>query len=377
MRIALVHDWLTGMRGGEKVLDAICRLYPQADLFTLIHCPGRCTPAIENRRISTSWLNRLPAVQRYYRCLLPLAPGAIESFNLREYDLIISSSHCVAKGIRRDARAVHICYCHSPMRYVWSQSEAYGRTMGLLGMALALFRDPLRRWDRRSSAGVDVFLANSRNVADRIGRAYNRPAEVVHPPVDVDFFTPAPVARESFYLIVGAMAPYKRVDQAIETFRSLPGRELIIIGTGQMASRLRRQAGANVRFPGHQSDESIRDHYRRCRALLFPGEEDFGIVPVEAMACGCPVIAYRAGGASETVRDGDDGHPHGITGVLYSPQTAEGLRKAIERFERMGPVFPADTLSQWACTFDLARFQRQFVEAVESAIRAKGCDWSA
>ena len=377
MRIALVHDWLTGMRGGEKVLDAICRLYPQADLFTLIHCPGRCTPAIENRRISTSWLNRLPAVQRYYRYLLPLAPGAIESFNLREYDLIISSSHCVAKGIRRDARAVHICYCHSPMRYVWSQSEAYGRTMGLLGMALALFRDPLRRWDRRSSAGVDVFLANSRNVADRIGRAYNRPAEVVHPPVDVDFFTPAPVARESFYLIVGAMAPYKRVDQAIETFRSLPGRELIIIGTGQMASRLRRLAGANVRFPGHQSDESIRDHYRRCRALLFPGEEDFGIVPVEAMACGCPVIAYRAGGASETVRDGDDGHPHGITGVLYSPQTAEGLRKAIERFERMGPVFPADTLSQWACTFDLARFQRQFVEAVESAIRAKGCDWSA
>ena len=377
MRIALVHDWLTGMRGGEKVLDAICRIYPHADLFTLFHRPGRCTPAIENRRISTSWLNRLPAVQRYYRCLLPFAPGAIESLNLRQYDLIISSSHCVAKGIRRGARAVHVCYCHSPMRYAWSQSQAYRRTMGPLGMALALFRDPLRRWDRRSSAGVDAFLANSRNVANRIRREYDRPAEVVYPPVDVGFFTPAPVARESFYLVVGAMAPYKRVDQAIEAFRSLPGRELIVIGTGQMASRLRRMAGPNVRFLGYQSDESIRDHYRRCRALLFPGEEDFGIVPVEAMACGCPVIAYRGGGALETVRDGDCDHLHVMTGVLYAPQTADGLREAIERFERMGPAFSADTLSQWACTFGSARFQRQFVEAVESAIRARGCDWSA
>jgi glycosyltransferase involved in cell wall biosynthesis len=373
MRTALVHDWLTGMRGGEKVLDAICRLYPQADLFTLIHCPGRCTPAIENRRIATSWLNRLPAVERYYRCLLPLAPRAIESLNLREYDLIISNSHCVAKGIRRSDRAIHICYCMSPMRYAWSQSESYQRTMGLLGMALALLRGPLRRWDRRSSAGVDVFVAVSRNVADRVRHAYGRHAEVVYPPVDVDFFTPAPVPREPFYLVVGAMAPYKRVDQAVETFRSLPGRELIVIGTGQMASRLRRMAGANVRFLGHQSDESIRDHYRRCRALLFPGEEDFGIVPVEAMACGCPVIAYRAGGAMETVRDGDDGRPHEATGVLYSPQTAEGLRKAIERLERMGPMFQAETLSAWARTFCLARFQRQFVQAVESAIRDRGC----
>ncbi len=377
MRVALVHDWLTGMRGGEKVLDAICHLYPHADLFTLIHCPGQCTPAIENRRISTSWLNLLPAVDRYYRFLLPLAPGAIESLNLREYDLIISSSHCVAKGIRRRAGAVHVCYCHSPMRYAWSQSEAYRRTMGPLGMALALFRDPLARWDRRSSAGVDVFLANSQNVADRIGRAYNRHADVVYPPVDVGFFTPAQIAREPFYLVVGAMAPYKRVDQAIGAFRSLPDRELIIVGTGQMESRLRRLAGPNVRLLGYQSNESIRDYYRRCRALLFPGEEDFGIVPVEAMACGCPVIAYRAGGALETVLDGADEHPHGMTGVLYSPQSADGLRKAIERFERLGTVFPADALSQWACTFGPGRFQQRFAEAVESAILARDCDRNA
>ncbi len=372
MKIAIVHDWLTGMRGGEKVLDSICKLYPQADLFTLIHRPGRCTPAIENRQIVASWLSRLPGVERYYRYLLPLMPRAIESLDLQGYDLILSSSHCVAKGVRRPLQALHVCYCHSPMRYAWSQGSAYRQAMGVSGMALGLVRGSLQRWDRRSAAGVDVFLANSRNVADRIRQAYDRPSEVVYPPVDVDFFTPAPVPRESFYLLVGAMAPYKRVDHAIEAFASLPGRELVVIGSGQMASRLRKKAGPNVRFMGYQSDETIRDHYRRCRALLFPGEEDFGIVPVEAMACGCPVIAYRAGGAMETVRDGQDGREGGATGVLYSPQTVEGLHKAIERFEQQGAVFPAEALSQWAHTFSSARFQKCFVDAVESAIRGKG-----
>ena len=363
MRIALVHDWLTGMRGGEKVLSALCELLPSADVFSLVHRRGALTGPLGQRHIRTSWLDDLPGVDRYYRHLLPLMPLAIEGLDLSAYDLIVSSSHCVAKGVLRRPGAVHVCYCHTPMRYAWSQRHSYEAVMGLKGLALRLFRPYLQAWDRRSAGHVDVFVANSANVADRIRRTYGRFAEVVYPPVDTTFFTPSSEAREDFYLVAGALAPYKRVEQAIHACQRL-GRRLIVIGAGQQSTTLRRLAGDYVQFLGAVSDGSLRDHYRRSRALLFPGEEDFGIVPAEAMACGCPVIAYGAGGVLETVADP-------AAGMLYTPQTVEALIAAIERFEAQPGSFSTGCLTRRAGQFGRGRFLNQMRQVLDNA--SPGC----
>ncbi len=249
MRIALVHDWLTGMRGGEKVLSHLCRLFPQADLLTLIHVPGTCHASIERMPIISTFLNDLPAVRYYYRYLLPLMPLAVECLDATGYDLIISSSHCVAKGIIPAPSALHICYCHTPMRYVWDQQKIYTDSLAFSGLTLKAIGGYLRAWDLRSARRVDYFLANSRNVAQRIRQSYHRQAEVIYPPVDTEFFTPASQAREDFYLMVTALSPYKRVDQAIQAFAKL-GRPLKIIGSGQQLAKFRRQAPKNVEFLG-------------------------------------------------------------------------------------------------------------------------------
>lgn len=372
MTMAIVHDWLTGMRGGEKVLAAIASLYPEADLFTLIHVPGSCSPDLEARRIITSWLNRLPGVGRYYRYLLPLMPGAIESLDLRGYDIVLSSSHCVAKGVRKAAGALHVCYCHTPMRYAWSQEQVYRRRMGVAGLGLRMFRKSLRRWDVCTVAGVDHFVANSQNVANRIRETYNREAMVIYPPVDTAFYTPDREPREDFYLAVGAMAPNKCFDHAVEAMRLLPDRQLVVIGTGQVEARLRRGAPSNVTFLGWQSDEVIRDHYRRCRALLFPGEEDFGIVPVEAMACGCPVIAYDAGGVLETVVNLADGGAGRSSGLCYQPQTPQALADAILRFEAHQKCFDRDWIAWHASQFSVERFCQEFGRTVADLVSKRG-----
>ncbi|MHC4561157.1 MAG: glycosyltransferase [Planctomycetota bacterium] len=361
MRIALVHDWLTGMRGGEKVLSLLCGLVPGADILTLIHVPGSCDDAIERRCIRTSDLSDLPGVGRYYRHLLPLMPLAIEQIDASGYDLIISSSHCVAKGVIRSPGSLHVCYCHTPMRYAWAQQSAYRTTMGLGGLALRLMRPYLRAWDRRSAGHVDCFVANSRNVAGRIAASYRRSAEVIYPPIDTDFLTPADVPREPYYVMVTAMAPYKRVDQAIEAFGQL-ARKLIIIGAGQQLAKLRKSAPANVELLGWGDDEMVRYHYRRCQALIFPGEEDFGMTPLEAMACGCPVIAYGAGGAMETVLDAADPANTSPTGLLYRPQTVEGLVGAVQWFEHMGERFDPAASAAWAGRFGRQRFVNEFRE---------------
>jgi glycosyltransferase involved in cell wall biosynthesis len=353
------------MRGGEKVLAQIATMLPGSDLYTLIHVPGSCDPVIESLPIRTSWLSDLPGVGRYYRCLLGLMPWTIELFDLREYDLIVSCSHCVSKGIRRRGRALHACYCFTPMRYAWDQADAYAAAMGPAGRALRLAGPWLRSWDRRSADRVDLFLANSRNVAERIGRIYGRRARVLHSPIDTEFFTPAPVEREDFYLMVGALAPYKRTDQAIEAFAG-SGRELRIIGTGQEYARLRRRAPSNVRMLGWRSDEEVRDHFRRARALLFPGEEDFGMVPLEAMACGCPVIAYGAGGALETVVPWGGADLSAPTGLLYTPQTVEALRAAVDRMEHLAGRFDTGVLATWAGQFGPAAFAEGFRQALQS-----------
>jgi glycosyltransferase involved in cell wall biosynthesis len=301
-RVALVHDWLTGMRGGEKCLEVLCRRWPHARLFTLLHRPGAVSEAIERLAPRTTFLQRLPQVHRYYRFLLPLMPAAAAMWRVPRADLIVSFSHCVAKAVKPPAGAAHVCYCFTPMRYAWHMRESYfgGRLAGLKAKAVARLLGALRDWDRRTATRVTHFVAISQTVQRRIAECYGRSSDVIYPPVDTEFYCPAPVPRDDSYLVVSAFAPYKRLDLAIAACNRL-GRHLVIIGVGQDEARLRALAGPSVRFLGWQPDTVIRDYLRRCRALLFPGEEDFGIVPVEAQACGAPVIAFGRGGATESV----------------------------------------------------------------------------
>jgi glycosyltransferase involved in cell wall biosynthesis len=321
--VVLVHDWLTGMRGGEKVLESLCRLYPDADLLTLVHVPGSVSPLVEHRRIRTSIIQQLPAPARWYRHYLPLFPCAIEQFDLDDADLIISTSHCAAKAVLPTGRAVHVCYSHSPMRYAWDQFPWYfgPDRLGRLGSAAARHVVAwLARWDRDTAPRVHHFLANSTYVAGRIARYYNRRASVLHPPVDTEFFTPGHDAPGDYVLVVSALVPYKRIDTAMRAAARL-GVPLKIIGTGPDAERLQAMAGPGVEFLGHQDREALRWWYRGARAFVLPGEEDFGIAPVEAMACGRPVVALGVGGACDSV-------DHGVTGWLVDAGTAGEARDA-------------------------------------------------
>lgn len=359
-RLTLVHDWLTGTRGGEKCLEPICRRFPQATLYTLIHAVGRVSPEIEALRPRTSFLQRLPRVHRYYRNLLPLMPAAIQSLRLPPSDLVLSFSHCVAKSVRTPVNVPHVCYCFTPMRYAWHLRESYfggGRLGNLKRLAIDSVLGRIRDWDRASADRVTHFVAISRTVRDRIRECYGRDSTIIHPPVDADFYTPAAVPREDFYLCVSAFAPYKRLDLAIDACRKLR-RRLVVIGTGQDEARLKAKPSEGVFFLGWQSDESIRDHYRRCRALLFPGEEDFGIVPVEAMACGAPVIAFGRGGATETLRGLDADSP---TGVFFPEQTGDCLIDAIEQFERAADRFDPLTARRQALPFRRQRYEDELV----------------
>jgi glycosyltransferase involved in cell wall biosynthesis len=329
LRIALVHDWLTGMRGGEKVLEVFCELYPQATLFTLLHNRGTVSKTIEKMKIRTSFIDRLPLNATKYRNYLPLFPRAIESFDFSGFDLILSTSHAVAKGARPAPGALHICYCHTPMRYVWELYDEYfgpGRAGLVTRVAMSIVAPRLREWDVRSSDRVNFFIANSRNVADRVRQYYRKPADVIHPPVNVDQFVVSE-KDEGYFLIVSALVPYKRVDLAIETFNLL-GERLLVVGTGPESKRLQSTANRNIQFLGWQSDQELSRLYAGCRALIFPGIEDFGIVPLEAMASGKPVIAFGKGGVLETVVD-DSRFP---TGLFFHDQSVQALKDAIGRF---------------------------------------------
>ncbi len=346
MKLAIVHDWLTGMRGGEKCLEVLCALYPEADLFTLVHVPGSVSPVIERRRITTSFAQRLPSVDRFYRYYLPLFPFAIERFDLHGYDLIVSFSHCVAKSVVRPPGTRHLCYCFTPMRYAWDQFDAYfgpERVGRVASAALRPVMAGLARWDRATAGRVDRYLAISQHVANRIASHYNRPSTVVYPPVDTTFYLPDGTRPGSHALIVSALVPYKRIEIAIDACRRA-GVPLRIVGAGPDRPRLEAAAGGDVTFLGRLPDEAVRDEYRRAGVVLLPGEEDFGIVPVEAQACGRPVVALGRGGATETVVDGvtgvlvaDDGPAAFADGVRQAMRTsfdASRIRAHAERFAR-------------------------------------------
>jgi len=358
LRTALVHDWLTGMRGGEKVLEVLCELLPESDLYTLIHVPGSTAASIENRRVSASWLSRLPCVGHYYRYLLPLMPWTVGRMKLRGYDLVVAVSHCVAHGVDVEPGVRFVCYCNTPMRYAWGALDSYFPGQGRVDPRHWLLRrlgSRLRAWDVRAAERVTEYVANSRNVQRRIAESYGTDSTVVYPPVDTDYYRPSEGQGDDFYLWVGALAPYKRIDLALEAFRRLD-RELVVIGKGQCLRMARRAAPRNVSFLGWQPDEVLRRHYSACRALIFPGEEDFGIVPVEAQACGRPVIALGRGGALETVVDlegaGSGAEP---TGVLFHEETAESLAEAILRFERAERAFQPKAIRAHALRFSRQR----------------------
>jgi glycosyltransferase involved in cell wall biosynthesis len=367
LRIALVHDWLTGMRGGEKVLEVLCEAYPTADLLTLFHVRGSVSPAIERRLPRTSVLQHLPGIRRFYRYCLPLFPAAIEQFDLDQYDLVISTSHCAAKAVVKTGRARHLCYCFTPMRYAWDQFDAYfgeTRVGPIKSRVLRPVLGALARWDAGTAGRVDRYVAISEHVASRIKRYYNREAGVIYPPVDTGFYSPDDaVASENFLLIVSALVPYKRIDVAIEASR-LSGTPLRIIGNGperEALATLAAKSGSDIQLLGSLSDGEVRDFYRRAAAVLLPGEEDFGIVPVEAQACGTPVIALARGGALETVIDG-------VTGVLVDDPAPEAFAAGIARATQMS--FDRAVIRAHAVTFDSAVFSRAIQSSIESLVNA-------
>ena len=330
-RIALVHDWLNGMRGGEKCLEELCELFPTATLFTLLHREGSTSHAIERMHIATSFVQRLPYSDSLYRYYLPLFPAAIEQFDLRSFDLVISSSHCVAKGVVPRPDALHVCYCHTPMRYVWDQYELYfgkGQAGLLIRLTGPVFANYLRTWDVAGSSRVDEFIANSKHVQLRIKRYYRRDSTVIYPPVDVSAFRISE-KDEGYFMIVSALVSYKRIDLAIEAFNRTSER-LVIVGSGPAERRLKALAGKNIEFAGWTTPAELRGYYENCRALIFPGEEDFGITAVEAQACGKPVIGYARGGVLETVV-GTGGRK---TGLFFDEPSTESLIRVLKEFRR-------------------------------------------
>ena len=378
MRVAIVHDWLTGMRGGEKCLEVFCEIYPEADIFTLFHLPGSVSEVIERHSIHTSPLQRIPGARRRYRYMLPLMPTAVRMFSLREYDFILSSSHCVAKGARGDFGTYHLSYCHTPMRYAWSGYEEYlARLDGAAKWFFPRLVEYLRKWDNEANRGVHDFIANSHTVAERIRIFYGRQAEVLYPPVDTEFYCSRNERVSDYYLMVTAFAPYKRVDVAVEAFGRL-GRPLKVVGEGQEFDRIREMGKPNVEFLGWQDDETIRELYAGCRAFILPGEEDFGITLLEAQACGRPVLALGAGGALETVVgvnaqeyeappgftpwNGAEGEGVAPTGMFFSGSEPTCIEEAVLAFEKMEHRFSPDAARRQAERFARENFKKASAE---------------
>ncbi|MFH1411732.1 MAG: glycosyltransferase [Candidatus Omnitrophota bacterium] len=365
IKVAITHDWITGMRGGEKCLEVFCELFPEATVFTLLHKKGSVSPIIEKMDIRTSFIDRFPNIYSNYRWFLPLFPKAIEKFDLTGYDLVISSSHCVAKGVGASPGALHICYCYTPMRYAWKFFDEYfSKGRFLEKAAISEIIKALKGWDITSNKRIDYFIAISDNIRNRIKEIYNRDADVIYPPVNTSSDEMS-VEDNGEYLIVSALVPYKRIDLAVNAFNET-GRILNIVGTGNDLNYLKKISGENIRFFGWITEDELKGFYKRCKALIFPGEEDFGIVPVEAQGYGKPVIAYGKGGVLETVIPFGEGpiprvHP---TGIFFHKQTPDALNGAIDIFERNQDEFNPQIIKENTARFNRERFKNEIREYI-------------
>lgn len=371
MKVAIIHDWLTLKGGAETCLQEFLDLFPGADLFCVVDfLPQEERGFLNGHRITTSFVQRLPGAAKRYRSYLPLMPLAIEQLDVTGYDLVISSSASVAKGVITGPDQVHISYVHSPIRYAWDLQHQYlkeaGLTRGVKSMVARLILHYMRLWDTRTVNGVDHLIANSAFVARRIRKVYGRTASVIHPPVDLRRFEPGN-ERDDFYVTISRMVPYKRIPLIVEAFRAMPERRLIVIGDGPEMPAVRRAAGSNVTILGKQPDSVVVSHLQRAKAFLFAAEEDFGIAPLEAQACGTPVIAFGKGGALETIR-GNEGE--GQTGVFFSEQTPESLVGAISRLDQRLPTITVEACRRNAERFSTGRFRLEFMACVDRAMAA-------
>ncbi|RFU46013.1 glycosyltransferase family 4 protein [Paraburkholderia sp. DHOC27] len=370
MRVAIVHEWLVTYGGSERVVEEILECFPEADVFSLIDFMEN-RDFLKGKTVKTSFVQKLPFAKRKYRAYLPLFPLAVEQFNLSGYDLIISSSHAVAKGVLVGPDQLHVSYVHSPIRYAWDLQHQYlteaKLTSGLRSLFARVALHYLRTWDVRTANGVDSFVVNSEFIGRRVSRVYRRESTVVYPPVDTDEFQLC-TQKESFYVTVSRMVPYKKIDLIVEAFSGMPQRKLIVIGDGPDMEKVRAKAGANVTIMGHQTFSVLRDYLQRARAFVFAAEEDFGISIVEAQACGTPVIAFGRGGACESVIDDSQPKP---TGVFFEEQTVESLQAAVERFEAGAHKFKAENCRTNAERFSKAAFRRGFLSAVLEATEAR------
>ncbi len=351
MKIAVVHDYFTQMGGAEKVAEELYGMMPNADLFATVALPGKMPPSLRDVPVHTSWMQKLPKMSSLYRIYFPFYPMAVRSLNLEPYDLIVSSSSGYVKGVRTHPDAIHVCYCHTPMRWVWSYDsyssrESFGK--GLRAVLPAMIGG-LRMWDEGAARQPDHFIANSRTVAERIWRVYNRAAEVIEPPIDIHRFSVSS-KQEDYYIILARLVPYKRIDLAVSAFTKM-GKRLIVLGGGPAMDNLKTLAGPTIEFLGRVSDDVVERYVSECRALVFPGEEDFGMAPLEVAAAGRPTIAYKAGGAAETVIDGE-------TGVFFTEQTVASLVDAVQRFERQQTWNPA-AIRKYAEGFSTEVFQQR------------------
>ena len=359
MKVALVHDWLIHMRGGEKVLDAIAELYPNATIHTLFYDKKHITDNLKNRQIQGSFLHRLPGIKKYYRWLLPIMPWALNSLDVGDADLVISSSHCVAKGIQTKPGAVHLCYCHTPMRYLYGFEDIYFKKYSApVRKIINLLLNRIRKWDLSSNDGIHQFIANSENVKKRIESIYKRDANVIHPPVDYNFFQ-ASKPKGDYYLTMSHFVPYKRIDLVIEAFNSLD-KKLIVIGKGPMEKKYKKlRRSPKISFFSSVGDKELRDLYSEARAVIFPANEDFGIIPVEAQACGTPVVAYGKGGSLESVK----------SGVFFEEQSADAIQRAILKFENEEGKF--EQVREKVVGFSRDQFKSKIQDAINDALAEK------
>ncbi len=370
MKVAIIHDWLVGYAGGEKVLEEILKIYPNADLFSLVdYMPDNQRDFIMNKKVNTSFIQKLPMAKKKYRSYLPLMPLAIEQLDVSNYDVIISSSHAVAKGVITGPDQLHISYIHSPIRYAWDLQHQYleeaGLNKGLKGMLAKYMLHKIRNWDYRTSNGVDYFLSNSDFIGKRIWKVYRRESSTIYPPVDVSSFTLGET-KEDFYLTASRMVPYKKINIIVEAFSKMPDKKLVVIGTGPDFEKIKAKAGSNVQMLGYQSFEVLKDHMQRAKAFVFAAEEDFGITPVEAQACGTPVITYGKGGALETVNGfGECENP---TGLFFTEQTPESIIKAVQKYEEIEQLFLPKDCRDNSLRFSPERFREEIRSFVEEQV---------